>query len=699
MSSDPTFDGVTGTVTLPLPEPKEKKGRQDAKHFTSLELSIILPFKPEFQQIYGYDKKARHRCLQDRIFPALMRYWFKHDDPSIRKRTQQPDIVEWTRKIGDYVTNNWRSKVSLHKLPKKRVTYTNFMYSHNHKAVVDQLLAMLPEGEELTPLFVRNNRHKAAKAIYNSMSEGDKEKFNQELEKAKQKGYSPEMQERAWNHHGLQHVEYAQRKLFMDLGVASLQIVGNLNAETPRMIFTDNIASSLGLKGAKKFGDVMGDRGKPFLKLVHEYILDIRRIVRQRTASAAVAASGSTDLLPSICYDGSVQLDAQGFPLLPVPWPGDLEAGILKKYWYEYISAHYKLAKRSASTNPKVDFKAMSQHLSDYIDSKYLPPITNFKFASYQSMPTPVLASFFKHVADRQVKYGAADAFRFSHVFGSTTNPRKKAYYPDTPIDSTLELGPPADLEAFGDDNQFRNLEVQRKTKRGKKKNTVIQEVSATENTNPVNPVDSATPSKHNDPPVLKKGKAADRPRPRPKKSGKTAKDQHPLDHAASALAPLTADAEQGDKIADNPINQTADDTTGKVPNAKLKGQSMGRSKKKQGVEEEMEDKSTTSVDEPSLQSDGDVSETEGSAAEAALILQASDENLSDQSCAAPILHLPTPGSSVPPEDIKQRMKASDNALSETKSIRRSTRIRKPKTPLIVTPNKKRHDPMTPPKT
>ncbi|PPR06345.1 hypothetical protein CVT24_002520 [Panaeolus cyanescens] len=701
MSSDPTFDEATGKVTLPQPVPKVKKGRQDAKYFTPIELSIILPFKPEFQQIYGHDKKARHRCLQDRIFPPLMRYWFKQDDPSIRQRTQQPDIIEWTRKIGDYVTNNWRSKVSLHKLPRKRITYTNFMYSHNHRAVVNQLLAMLPEGEELNALFVRNNRHKAAKAIYNSMTEDDKEKFNRELEKAKQNGYSPEMQERAWKHHGLQHVEYAQKKLFLDLGVASLQIVGNLNAETPRMIFTDNIASSLGLKGAKKFGDVMGDRGKAFLKLVHEYIVDIRRIVRQRGASASAAASGSKDLLPSICYDGSVQLDNQGFPLLPVPWPGNLEAGILRKYWHEYLSAHYKLAKRSGSDNPKVDFKAMSRNLSDYIDSKYLPPIPNFKFASYQSMPTQMLASFFEHVSDRQVKHGAADAFRFSHVYASAINPRKKAYYPDTQIDSTLQLGPPAEPESVGDQNQFTNLEVQRKAKRGKKKTTAPQAFTEVGKATSVNPPDTTTTNKSNNVPHPSNDDPADRPKPRPKKRGnKAGKGQPgPLDRQPEPNVSGPGTIQTADTGTPDPITTQPAVISDNMLNAHTQVQSMSHNKKKAKIEDEMEDKSTTSVEEPVLQSDGAVSDTEGSADEAAKILQVSDEALSDHSLPTVFQPFPTPNSSVPPEDIAQNVIVSAENVTQEQPIRRSTRVRKTKTADTLTPKQKRHNPLTPPGT
>lgn len=207
------YDSLTGLVSIVPSLPKEKMGRQDAKNFTPIELSILRTFKAPFCFIDGKDKKTRHAFLQDHIFPAILTHWYQHPDTELQGRTDGPGLIIWTKvcfalsvfyivdttlihkqHIADYVTNNWRSKVSLYKSPTLTISYTNFMYNHYTTHVIEEIKTMLTLGENLTSRFILDNRHKAAKAIRDWMELSDRRLFEDALMEARRKGYMPEVQ-------------------------------------------------------------------------------------------------------------------------------------------------------------------------------------------------------------------------------------------------------------------------------------------------------------------------------------------------------------------------------------------------------------------------------------------------------------------------------------------------------------------------
>ncbi|KAF9053397.1 hypothetical protein BJ165DRAFT_1524094 [Panaeolus papilionaceus] len=454
------YDSLTGLVSIVPSLPKEKMGRQDAKNFTPIELSILRTFKAPFCFIDGKDKKTRHAFLQDHIFPAILTHWYQHPDTELQGRTDGPGLIIWTKHIADYVTNNWRSKVSLYKSPTLTISYTNFMYNHYTTHVIEEIKTMLTLGENLTSRFILDNRHKAAKAIRDRMELSDRRLFEDALMEARRKGYMPEVQVKMWKKHGKQRIKQDHQKQYLEFGIASLQFCGNLKDGRVLIEPIDNIAHTIGCIGAESFFETYQDQLMPFMTLLGKYIQDMRDHVFLTKTQAASGHQGSVAPL----YDGTIVITKEGFPILPIPWRNNVAGAVLKMYWKRFISTHYNLAK--GTTNATVPFATLAKNLATYIDPKYLPNMYDFKFVTYQAMPVHVLQAFFTHVAQRQEIYGPEDSFRFSNTYSSSKAPIVVAFYPGQHPPATMvpaNLSAPPD--AYNYEPQFRHMEIPRQTK------------------------------------------------------------------------------------------------------------------------------------------------------------------------------------------------------------------------------------------
>ncbi|KAM6490263.1 hypothetical protein JOM56_014240 [Amanita muscaria] len=328
---------------------------KDAR-YNAEELKAIQPFKEVF--VLERSKPGRLKIFQNDILPALFNYWEsvgKGPVDKIESCLRAKELASW-------LTNNWRVwKGIARKSNGFHVKRSNAIWMLYEDCVWDEIASLLGvEEANSSTLGWFGMRMRALQNIHRKMSEAEKAKVDEEVEKMSRKGYLDEVKR---SH--------------------------------------DHIA------------DLMSVAAQPFLEVYKDNVTNMKRQLMEYMRTLWPPAN------PILREAVIFNISEDGFPILPVSWDGlKHNKDKLEQYFKLYLSQHYKLATNYGSQH--VPFKSIAENLSSYISPEYL--LSDLQMTNPRNMRKKAIQEFFKHVSERQNVHGIKQVFRFKMVKSGADN-------------------------------------------------------------------------------------------------------------------------------------------------------------------------------------------------------------------------------------------------------------------------------------
>ncbi|KAF9039985.1 hypothetical protein BJ165DRAFT_1530975 [Panaeolus papilionaceus] len=461
-------------------KPKRRKPCHDAKHFSIEERELIHDLKGAYRSMPGKNYLGWQQYIENHVNPRLQAYW---REKGLIDHIVEPDgIVEkWDELIKNYVRKNWCSVIATAPLKalSLRITRSNYIYNTQRKAVITEIRGMLEEDEDLTTGLISKHRHQAVRNILQNMNDEELQDLEDKIEEAKIVGYTPEVKEQIYMKRCNQHMQQAAHLQYVEMGTLSIQVSVFMDQEGQSHIqFHDYARELLGMN-TKSFEDTfpneLNDLANVFEKYVQKLLSIKSRISvtpknqsQQDTAegcsnaaaatsnfaaSASMAESETEHLaryrlvasqLQDGAMDGTVKITEEGFPILPSPWPSNLNKWLQNKYYAKFMKAHYISIPHRGGRGDQtpVPWKALNDHPYKFFHEAYVTPSVIGKLKDAQNTSQGTINTFFEHVTARQDYFGPQHSFRFLHTHSKAhkgdDNPSGAfpSQYPGLPINS-----------------------------------------------------------------------------------------------------------------------------------------------------------------------------------------------------------------------------------------------------------------------
>ncbi|KAF9030049.1 hypothetical protein BJ165DRAFT_1535812 [Panaeolus papilionaceus] len=459
-------------------KPKRRKPRRDAKHFSVEEHKLIHDLKGAYRSMPGKNYLGRQQYIENHVNPRLQAYW---REKGLIDCIVEPDgIVEkWDELIKNYVHKNWRSVIAtaLLKAPSLRITRSNYIYNTQRKAAITEIRGMLEEDEDLTTGLISKHCHQAVRNILQNMNDEELQDLEDKIEEAKIVGYTPEVKERIYMKRCNQRMQQAAHLQYVEMGTLSIQVSVFMDQEGQSHIQFHKYARELLGMNTKSFKDTFPNELNNLANVFEKYVqklLSIKICIsvtpknqsQQDTAEGCsdaaaatsnFAASASTaeseterlaryrlvaSQLRDGAMDGTVKITEEGFPILPSPWPSNLNKRLQNKYYAKFMKAHYDLARGGHGDQTPVPWKALNDHPYKFFHEAYVTPSVIGKLKDAQNTSQGTINTFFEHVTACQDYFGPQHSFRFLHTHSKAhkgdDNPSGAfpSRYPGLPINS-----------------------------------------------------------------------------------------------------------------------------------------------------------------------------------------------------------------------------------------------------------------------
>ncbi|KAF9044117.1 hypothetical protein BJ165DRAFT_1528682 [Panaeolus papilionaceus] len=459
----------------PVPKiPKHRKGRKDSKYFTPQELDLMWDYKRDFRALSGRDAAGRSSYIRDNIFPVMINHW---RELGAHARIVEPNGLteKWEKLIRKYVGKNWRSKIPTSPLkpPSIHITKSNFLYNSQRKKVISEIKDLL-EVEELTTRNVSKYRHQAVKRILARMDREQLCKLEEDIERAKTSGYTFDVKKRIYLKRCLQQMKQAHKLQHIEMGTFSFQVSAFVEENGDvKLLIHKHAAEILDARGQWDFWDECRPEILAISLAYENYIKKLMLATGQGpradpntlnaelgpgplTVQAAVNLESTPSrslaerqehykvqatILGNSLMEGRLADTEDGFPILPMPWPGNLNKRLLNKYYASYLSIHYDLARGGGGGKAHVPWTAINKHSAVFFHPAYLPRHPLGPLRDAKNTPQHIINQFLSHVARRQLEFGPHQAFRFLNTYSKSAVDNTgnvagavKARYPDDDI-------------------------------------------------------------------------------------------------------------------------------------------------------------------------------------------------------------------------------------------------------------------------
>ncbi|KAF9030897.1 hypothetical protein BJ165DRAFT_1535557 [Panaeolus papilionaceus] len=417
-------------IKPPSRKPNHRKPCRDAKHFTVEECKLIYDLKGAYRSMPGKNYVGRRQYIENHVNPRLQAYW---RGKGLTDCIVEPDgIVEkWDELIKNYVRKNWRSVIATAplKAPSLRITKSNYIYNTERKAVITKIRGMLEEDEELMMGLISKHRHQAVRNILQDMNDEELQDLEDKIEEAKIVGYTPEVKERIYMKRCNQCMQQAAHLQHIEMGTLSIQVSVFMDQEGQTHIqFHDHARELLGMN-TKSFEDTFPNELNDLANVFEKYVQKLLSIKSRMSVnrkdesqphavdglSSAAAEHGNTRPSASVpesdeaclaryrlaasqlrdgAMDRTVKITEEGFPILPSPWPSNLNKKLQNKYYAKFMKAHYDLARSGRGDQTPVPWTALNNNPHEFFhEVKAHKEDDNPSGAMLSRYPGPTLSS------------------------------------------------------------------------------------------------------------------------------------------------------------------------------------------------------------------------------------------------------------------------------------------------------------------
>ncbi|KAM6500775.1 hypothetical protein JOM56_003789 [Amanita muscaria] len=381
-----------------------RRPRKDAR-YNAEELKAIQPFKEVF--VSERSKPSRLKIFQNDILPALFNYWEsvgKGPVDKIESCLRAKELASW-------LTNNWQVRKGIaRKSNGFRVKRSNAIWMLYEDRVWEEIASLLGvEEANSSTLGWFGMRIRALQNIHRKMSEAEKAKVDEEVEKMSRKGYPDEVKRRLAEKYSWKRIHNSDQEHWKELGLLSVTFTAHTRPDGQLVVNVhDHIA------------DLMSVAAQPFLEVYKDNVTNMKRQLMEYMRTLRPPAN------PILREAVIFNISEDGFPILPVSWDGlKHNKDKLEQYFKLYLSQHYKLATNYGSQH--VPFKSIAENLSSYTSPEYLP--SDLQMTNPRNMRKKAIQEFFEHVSERQNVHGIKQAFRFKMV--KSGNQMVPAKYPN----------------------------------------------------------------------------------------------------------------------------------------------------------------------------------------------------------------------------------------------------------------------------